>query len=471
MIVCATRILKEISMLKARRFLGFGVTLVLLASASLATGLAGCGAADEAGGGNPSAGATLIKQVDLTRSVLAPLTDDMVLNAYPDAGNDAGYEQSSVRWTADKKSVPVLGYFAVNTAYTAAVTLTPKKDYAFAPDVAVVHEGVEDTNITPALTGSSLSVSIVFSPTNASARAYAVDDLDLTARIPQPATGVYPVSNLWATQYTGPVQWYLAKGGAGHSGVFQPNTAYMATATLTVKNEDFYNEIAGARKYVFAGSSQFRHDFANPVSQEVQIDGSVTVTMYFPATPPVAVDDLDLTAKIPAPVTGASPVPTVGATQYTGPVVWSKTAGGTHSGAFQAGTAYTATATLTAASGYAFAGTPAFTHSGAAPSVSFNGGTATVSIKFPATPSAAVTDLDLTAKIPAPVTGASPVPTVGTTQYAGPVVWSKTAGGAHSGAFQAGTAYTATATLTAASGYVFAGTTFTHSGAASAPYS
>ncbi|MDR1096046.1 MAG: hypothetical protein LBL31_06630 [Spirochaetaceae bacterium] len=104
--------------------------------------------------------------------------------------------------------------------------------------------------------------------------------------------------------------------------------------------------------------------------------------------PAVAVTDLILTYKLPAPVADKAPTQNLAAGQYTGTVAWSVTANGgaVSSGHdFQSGTAYTATARLTAASGYAFAGTPAFTHARAAVMlVSSNGdGTFTVTMDFP----------------------------------------------------------------------------------------
>jgi hypothetical protein len=85
-------------------------------------------------------------------------------------------------------------------------------------------------------------------------------------------------------------------------------------------------------------------------------------------TTPAVVTDLDLTDKVYAPVAGAAPVPSVWMSQYTGTVEWSGTGGGSvvNSSIFQSGTAYTDTARLTANSGYAFAGTPVFAHTGAA---------------------------------------------------------------------------------------------------------
>jgi hypothetical protein len=86
---------------------------------------------------------------------------------------------------------------------------------------------------------------------------------------------------------------------------------------------------------------------------------------------------------VTAPVTGATPVGTVSGAGYTGAVTWS----GSPS-TFAASTVYTATVTLTAASGYTLTGVAAnyFTVSGATATNSVNSGE--VSAVFPATAAA-----------------------------------------------------------------------------------
>ena len=63
--------------------------------------------------------------------------------------------------------------------------------------------------------------------------------------------------------------------------------------------------------------------------------------------------DEDLTAYIPAPRNGDAPVRSIEADFFAGIVEWEPAVG---SGLFQAGTAYTATASLYTAAGYTFAG-------------------------------------------------------------------------------------------------------------------
>jgi hypothetical protein len=138
-------------------------------------------------------------------------------------------------------------------------------------------------------------------------------------------------------------------------------------------------------------------------------------------------------------------------------------------GLFEANTAYTAAITLTAASGYTLTGAAgSFTHTGAE-LTSYMAGTTTARVRFGATTSelaAAVSDVDLTNKVSVPVRGGTPVSYFSASQYTGNVSWSVSSGGqAVGGLFEAGTAYTATVTLTAVSGHTLSGASFTYSGA------
>ncbi len=163
------------------------------------------------------------------------------------------------------------------------------------------------------------------------------------------------------------------------------------------------------------------------------------------------------------PATGATPVTSITDAQFTGTVTWSPAAS-----TFAASTAYTATVTLTAASGYTlsgFAGT--FTVAGAN-SVTYNNGVLTV--VFPATLAAQqqnsptiVTDSAIPG-LTIPATGATPVTSITDAQFTGTVTWSPA-----DATFAASTGYTATVTLTPASGYTLSGFagTFTVAGATS----
>jgi hypothetical protein len=73
-----------------------------------------------------------------------------------------------------------------------------------------------------------------------------------------------------------------------------------------------------------------------------------------PNTPADTVVNLYTIPGITAPVTGETPVVTVASAQHSGSVTWSPPVTGT----FAAGTPYTATISLIAASGYTFDGIP-----------------------------------------------------------------------------------------------------------------
>jgi formylglycine-generating enzyme required for sulfatase activity len=124
---------------------------------------------------------------------------------------------------------------------------------------------------------------------------------------------------------------------------------------------------------------------------------------------------------------------------------------------------YKAVLTLSATSGYTFAGVTAnsFNYSGATSTNTANSGT--VTITFPVT-ATTVNALNLTSYVTAPATGATPVTTaINVTQYTGTISWLP----AHA-TFAGGTTYTATVTLTAKTGYTFTGVTannFTYTGA------
>ena len=171
---------------------------------------------------------------------------------------------------------------------------------------------------------------------------------------------------------------------------------------------------------------------------------------------------------VTAPASGATPVTAIAETaQYTRTVSWSPAVAGT----FAASTAYTATITLTAKTGFTFDGVRKdfFTVAGA--TATNAAGSGVVTAVFPTTAGTAaqpaVVDIKAIPGVTAPVTGATQVTAIaGTAQYTGTVAWSP----AVTGTFAASTAYTATITLTAKTGFTFTGITanfFTVAGATS----
>jgi hypothetical protein len=310
-----------------------------------------------------------VADLDLTNKVPAPVT-----NAAPVLSVKTSQYTGPVEWSVTGSGAMGADRFQSGVAYTATARLAAGSSYAFKSTPDFIHDGVTPYPYASPNGDGTVTVTMNFPAT---AAATVVTDLDLTGKIPVPVRNAPPAQTVAASQYTGPVAWSVTGGSGTLSGNFQPDTAYTATARLSA-----------ASGYAFKGTPAFTHTGAlsvRPVSPNG--DGTVTVTIDFPATAATVVTDLILTDKVPAPVTNAPPAQTVAASQYAGPVAWSVTGGGgTHSGNFQPGTAYTATARLTANSGYAFAGTPVFTHAASVPSVSPNGnGTVTVTMSFPAT--------------------------------------------------------------------------------------
>ena len=161
-----------------------------------------------------------------------------------------------------------------------------------------------------------------------------------------PAYGEKPAAAITGTdQFTGTVEWYV--GATPFAGTtFGLSTAYTAVITLTGINGCTAAGTA-ADFFIVAGASAV----TSPANS-----GRITAT--FPPTqavPPAVVSRNDIPG-IAVPVVGDAPLSgeLVNSTQYAGTVEWSPA----HP-AFQAGTSYTATITLTAKTGYTFTGVAA----------------------------------------------------------------------------------------------------------------
>jgi hypothetical protein len=284
--------------------------------------------------------------------------------------------------------------------------------------------------------------------------------LDLTYKVLAPVTGGSPVTSFFAGTYSGTVVWKRTGETVPYSGLFEAGTDYTATITLYPMAGYVFPTAPDSVAITHTGATD---PAVGAYTFTVESNGTATGDIEFPAVGSVMVQkvtDTDLTYKVPAPVTGGTPVTYFNAPQYTENVKWKKTVGDTElDGLFAANTAYTAEVTLTAASGWTLDGVTTFTHGDG--SVSYNTSTKVATITFSATTAVTVqkvTDTDLTYKVPTPVTYFN------APQYTGNVEWKETVGStALVGLFEAGTAYAATVTLTAASGRTLDGvTTFTH---------
>jgi hypothetical protein len=369
-----------------------------------------------------------------------------------------------------------------------------KGDYSFDPALtfaypegAVTSQTKPDTDDADAGRKRARSVTVTYKAV-AEPIPIAASDFDLTLHVPRPVPGGSPARTFYTGTFGGSVDWTAAEpddgpvdggpvdggpvDGGPVDGLFLAGAAYSAAVSLYP-----------GPGYVFPGGSiPVIHSGAlsSPVPFAAGSGGTAAGVLRFPETTGVpevvAVDEFDLTYKIPAPVWGGTPVAYLSAPQYAGNVTWAPP----HSGLFEEGTAYTATVALTAALGFTFTGVGAnaFGHDGKdaakSPHPANAAGSGTVRIVFPATTeekAAVVDDLDLTGKILAPAAEGIPVayffPPL-SPQYTGNVAWS-TGGIPHNGLFQEGMAYTATVTLTAASGFTLTGVkenAFTHNGTA-----
>jgi hypothetical protein len=285
-----------------------------------------------------------------------------------------------------------------------------------------------------------------------------VNALALTSYVGKPVTGGDPDSavSAEAEQYTGTIAW---AGALAADGTFAAGTVYTATVALTAATGFTFDGIA-ANAFSYAGAAS--------VTNPAGTGKGLAVTVRFPVTLQEGgglnpVTSLALAPFIGKPVTGGNPDGAVSASaeQYSGAVAWAGELA--EDGTFAAGAVYTATVTLNAAEGYTFAGLPAnafgYTGATAVTSPAGTSGTLTVTIVFPVTVEPGLVDaLELEGSLTAPETGAAP-DTVFTSpnsdQYTGgPVSWSPDPPG---GKFAGSAAYTATVTLTAKDGYVFAG--------------
>jgi hypothetical protein len=409
--------------------------------------------------------------IDLTERIPVPAT-----GASPVVSFSAATYGGTVVWeeSADGTTgwVPMTtGVFRGAVFYRANITLYAAPGYAFSGgNVEVTHQKVVSKSVTftPGMNAEMIQGAFKF----VAMVLAVVNDLNLTYKVPKPVSGGTPVLYFSAPQYTGAVVW--EKGGAAHGGVFRLGESYTAAATLTAASGYTFDGMVGS----FSHGGHDTTVTPNPETTD-NGNGTVTVTVSFgPATDAIPVtDSIDLGLHIPAPGTGETAVRSFAGAGYTGTVEWKVLAseGDTVGTAmpgnlFQPGKTYRADVTLYAAPGYTLKDT-SVTCTGAGTlnaSDADNKGSSLTGLKvsFLATEKAMVNDLDLTYKVPKPVSGGSPVLYFSAPQYTGTVKW-KTGSAEHQGVFQLGAVYTATVTLTAAPGWTFIDVkqdTFRHDG-------
>jgi hypothetical protein len=398
--------------------------------------------------------------LDLTYMVPTP-----VRGGTPVGWFSAPQYTGSVKWTQTASGAEVKDLFQAGINYTAAVTLLAASDRIF-DGGNVRHGGALPDGVTADTTNPSSTITVTIDfPKTTTVQAVPVDDLDLTSNVPAPVMSGVPVVWFSAPQYTGNVTWKTGDTEVEVNGLFAAGTVYKAVVSLTA-----------ASGWKFPGISSFAtHDGASGVTTESIEGGIMTVTVTFPATgsvPASLVTELDLTDMVPRPVRDGTPLRYLTETQYTGTVNWTVTGGAAVDGLFEVDTYYTAVVRLTAASGWVFGDIDklSFGHNKASPggvsSPEESLGSVTVTIDFPKTSrNIPIDKVNLKNLISRPVTGGTPGTSFSEGTYSGTLVWTKTVdGNPLSGLFQTGTAYTATAVLTAASGYAFTGedTTFSY---------
>ena len=201
-----------------------------------------------------------------------------------------------------------------------------------------------------------------------------------------------------------------------------------------------------------------------------------TVTVTFPATEAAVVTDTTITG-LTAPVVGATPIDKTaigGSTQWecTG-IAWKTEGGSAVTGKFSGEVVYKAEISLSATTGFTFndVAENSFTVSGApvGTTVTNSAGSGTVTVTFPETAPAAVTETTITG-LTAPVVGETPVTTItATDEYTGTVSWNPT-----DSPYKCAVVYTATISLSAKTGFTFNGigeNSFTVDGADSVTHS
>ncbi|MFP3090522.1 hypothetical protein LQZ21_09375 [Treponema sp. TIM-1] len=303
-----------------------------------------------------------------------------------------------------------------------------------------------------------------------------IGNYDLQVYVPVPVAGAVPVTALSRGDLDLQVVWKDAAGNdiSGSLSAFTGGEVYQADITISAKNGWSFDP--GINFQYPAGSVTTQPGPNSDPSRR-----TLTTISYHAAAAAKTIDLVDLSAYIPAPVLGGTPVISFAGIQYTGTVEWNGGSGPNSVDLFKGGVIYTATVSLAAGPGYVFVSNPGFYHTGdtlspdpAALTFTIHPGNSggTLSIVFPQTRTGIGIDtpIDLTDLIPAPYAGGAPTTTFVSPglEYSGTVRWKDSNGAPMvSGAvFQYGVTYIAEAVLTAASGFVFpaglVGTDFTH---------
>jgi hypothetical protein len=315
--------------------------------------------------------------------VTAPVTGGIPVDAVTDGNGYTG----TVTWAGALDSD---GNFAVNTVYTATITLSAKSGYTFdgftgAFTVTGVNVDKDDEGFTNGLKQAASSgkwvVTAVF-PATVEGDSPITSVAIIAANLPAPVTGGEPVAAITtATEYTAAIQWKPANltdktlGTAlGSTDKFAVATTYAAVITLTAKSGYAFTgvpttlTVAGVDTSKAGTTVVTGLDFAAGISKTLDsTTGKLTITAIFPATAKLQIAGGAI-GGVTVPAEGETPVGTVTGDGYTGTVAWKLLTGTTLGTALTPSTdkfagkaTYVAVITLTADSDHVFAATPAFT--------------------------------------------------------------------------------------------------------------
>ncbi len=265
----------------------------------------------------------------------------------------------TLQYTAAVAWSPVVsGTFTNGTAYTATVTLTPKKNYSLerVPANQFTAPGATSTNHG---SGSGV-VTAVFPATKNTVSIFALTGLAA------PVSGAAVDTSIDATaQFTGSVVWSPAV-----TGTYAAAKDYTATITLAAKPGFTFSGV-GINVFTLAGATTVTNNAHTGV-----------VTATFPSTAESDISDWSITGVTP-PAAGNTPVTTFTDTQYTGVIIWSPPGS-----PFSAATDYTAIIFLFAKSGFTFPAIPANAFTVPIATTANPAGSTMVTAVFPRTASA-----------------------------------------------------------------------------------
>jgi hypothetical protein len=328
--------------------------------------------------------------------------------------NNTAYSVSPVTWDPSTDTE-----FAVNETYKATVTLTAEAGYTFA-----------GFNATGTATINTKTATVVTSSASAITISYTFD--------PVPAATINAITILAA-----PTKMAYDEG----------DQLALAGLRLKIEHDDPSADVG--MEDVAYGSFPSAINIAPP-NGTILATTNTTITITGGSAPSVSLDTLKVRAKIStvainvtAPKAGATPdnVATGTGDYSASSVTWTPPTTTT----FGINTPYTASVTLTANTGFTFAGLANATINGGATTTITNntGATVTLSYQFPATGLYEITSASVT--VPEPATGQVPGTTLPGTNFTGAITWSPI----HN-PFQGGVAYTAAVTLTPDTDYEFA---------------